>query len=646
MKTVIIAAKQHFDFSRKSIFFKLIVFVVLGLLAIGYVHTFGEVYNYPAAGDYYTAQPSGTTDFIQEGDTLSQTFTSPFDTIRALSLYFDASATQRTVMYVVTLYENGEQIFVNDFKTDENPSPVNFLTYPIADAKGKTYTLEITVGRTTENSAAQFNTMPTCDFAESAQYNGESLAQPLALKINSEPTGQAATYTVVLVLFLALLAAVLFFLGKNIVLNTAVILLGFGIFIAVLNPLGDVSDEYAHFLRAEALADGKVFCTATTPVQSDAAMGDLMLRGDMQNNTFARFSDAQLYAAKAGGETISTAAGTAGNYFFLGYLASAPAIFFGKLTGMSAMRCLYLARILNVFWYAALCCGAVALSPLFKRTLSFAACFPLCVFMAASLSPDGTTIAFVLLSVAFFLYLFSMQKAALTLWHTLAWLALTLCGALTRIPYAVLLVLIFLIPADAYRRKNGKALMALQFSGIVLLAMVWTALSGYGGLRAVGGADAGAQISFMLQDLFRTANTVLGTMMEEIYVLYQQCFAFGWNTYNIAWLGVLLPFMLLHIVQSEKPLPTGGSKISHVAILCVLAIFAATYLGMYITSNPVGSGTVVGIQGRYFVEFLAFAPLLFATQACEKKIGRYTAHLYSLLMLVVGAATITLRHYM
>ena len=120
MKTVIIAAKQHFDFSRKSIFFKLIVFVALCLLTIGYVYTFGEIYNYPAAGDYYTAQPSGTTDFIQEGDTLSQTFVSPFDTMRALSLYFDASATQRTVMYVVTLYENGEQIFVNDCNGQEN----------------------------------------------------------------------------------------------------------------------------------------------------------------------------------------------------------------------------------------------------------------------------------------------------------------------------------------------------------------------------------------------------------------------------------------------------------------------------------------------------------------------------------------------
>lgn len=630
--------KQHIK--RAFLWLSLVAF------AVGFVYIFGQVYDRPAKGEFFQPELVDATAPIKEGDILSQEITFTLDKVSSMWLHFDASMAKETVMYLVTLYdEAGEMVQRNDFKTSEAESPVNFLVKPITGVLNKTYRLEIQVVRTTLNSAAAFLTMQNCNFAPPAVLNGEALQSPIAIQLNAAAAG-TSTWVVVLVLLSGLLAAVLLLTGKNHVWNTVIIILAFGAFICVLNPLGDAPDEYAHYLRAEALSKGMVFGTATTEFASDSELRNIMLMGNQQSNTFARFSDASLYSIKAGVQEGMVQAGTAGNYFFLGYLASAIGIWIGKAFHMSAMLCLYFSRFLNVAFYAALCGMAVAVTPRLKKTFSFIACLPMCMFLASSLSPDGITVGLALLSTALFLWITQQKQGSVELWHTGLWLLITLCTALTRIPYVLLLLLILLIPKKAYRLPKAQKWVLLQLGSSILLALLWAYFSGLNGLRAIDGADSGAQIAFIMHNLPLSLNIIFSTFIQEIYNLIQGLFLLGWQTYNISWIGIFLPFMLLHLAESEALLLVQINKKGRTLAILAISIYAVTYLGMYITSNAVGVGAILGVQGRYFLSLFALLPIWLSRFAKDKPVWKYTGIAFSCFLLSVLSAAIIVRNYM
>lgn len=316
MQKIIQRALKIWQPDMSKPFHKIILWIAMASFAALFVYIFGQVYDRPRANEYFAPKTTSMTEPLMEGDVLSQQITFPFDRIRSLWLYFGEAKTEHSVMYVVTLYdESGEIVMQNDFKTNENSSPVNILLAPISGVKGKTHTLTIALGRTTFQNAAPFVFMEQQDFALPAMLNDNALENSLAIQLNTPPNNNN-TFMFLLVLTALMLACVIFLLGKNIVWNTVLMVLAFGIFIAILNPIGDVPDEYAHFVRAEALSQGAVFSSATSTLESDITLRAFMQMGNSQKNTFARFSDAALYAQRAGQGSEVVQVGSAGNYFF------------------------------------------------------------------------------------------------------------------------------------------------------------------------------------------------------------------------------------------------------------------------------------------------------------------------------------------
>lgn len=310
------------------------------------------------------------------------------------------------------------------------------------------------------------------------------------------------------------------------------------------------------------------------------------------------------------------------------------------------MVCLYLCRILNVIYYAILCGAAVALAPRFRHIFSFVACLPMCLFVAASFNPDGITIGLVLLSIAVIIRLTQSENGKVELWHIAIWTALTTCAALTRIAYLGLLGLVFLIPVACYRKPNTRRWVWLQLFIAVCVARLWTYFSGLQGLRAIDGANAGHQLVFLAQNFPKGMQILFSSLINEIYILFQGMFLLGWQTYNISWIGVLIPLMLMQLAKSEQPLKIPLRHGFRTAIGVAILVYFVTYLGMYVTSNIVGTPIILGVQGRYFLELFALTPLFFASFAREKKIWRYTYAAYSCFLFSVIDATMIVRHYL
>lgn len=643
--------KEHFSLTRREWRAKAIAAACIFLLAVGMIYIFGQLYDRPGADEYLVYDATiGETPSIGEKDTLMQTFTSPFDTLRVISLspvYADADV---NVMYVVRLYADNELLFTNDFKTQETTGKFNICPTPVTDAKGKLFRIEITVGRTTEGKSIPFDLMPDTEGFDAAMVNGQALTSPLAVDLNTAPTGQAATYKVILVLLALALLAAAALLGKKPVWNTLVLVLIFGCFMAVLNPVGDSPDEMAHYLRAEALSQGRIFTGATVPLDADKSLYTLFNDASTEKNQFYKFSDAFMYPLRVGDGTAQTLTGTSGNYIFFAYLASALGLRLARAMHLSAMVCVYLCRVLNVCVYAALAALAVHLAPHMKRTFAFMACFPFCVYLAASFNSDLVTFGLALVLSAWLYRLWCAPDGSVGLRELGIYALLAMMLALTKIPYIIFLPLVLLLPRARYRKKTYLwwSLGFLAAAGLVCL--VWLALSGAAGLRPAEGANAGQQLHFILQHPARVVNTVLTAFFQDCLMLYQEWYTLGWLTYNFAWVGLFVPVVFFFLVTSE-PLEERSvlsTRAKTGMALLTAAVVPLTYLAMYISTMYVGASTIIGIQGRYVLPCMTMLPLLLArpNPAPQRLMRPLTAPLWNTGMLVVCISCIVLRHYL
>lgn len=643
--------KEHFVLEKRHWLAKAGVAALIIVIACFLLYIFGGLYDRPAENEYlvYT-EPSGYTAPLHEGDVLEQSFVSPFDTLRIISVLPDSAAADVNIMYVVRLYENGELLRTTDFKTQDTDGAFNLCELPITGALGKTYRVEITLGRTTEDKAVPFALMPSQDAFENATLNGEGLSAPLAINLNAAPSGQADTYKVVLFLLSAMLIVAICLLGKKAEINAAVLMLLFGAFMAVLNPIGDSPDEYAHYLRAEAVSQGRIFASSEDLITADDAIHALFIDADYSKYKFDKFSDAHLYAIKSSGDTITTTAGTSGNYIFTAYLGSALGLTIGKGLHLPAMLVVYLCRLINVLIYTAICTLAVSLVPKMKMTFAFLTCFPFCVYLSASFNSDLLTFALAFLLTAYFLRLWCAPDGTVGARQLAVYSVLAMLLALTKIPYLIFYALLLLLPRARYKKGRNVwwTLGFLAATGIVCL--VWLALSGAAGLRPAAGADAGQQLLFMLQNPGRAIRAVLGTIFEESLLMYQHWFTLGWLYYNFAYVGLIIPFVFYNIVTSEMLTPREvlGKPQKALAAACGVGAVLLTYLAMYISTMAVGSANVVGIQGRYLVPCLALLPLALAkpNENPQRAMQPYTAAYWSAGFLTVCVCNIMLRHYM
>ncbi|MEG1176794.1 MAG: DUF2142 domain-containing protein [Ruthenibacterium sp.] len=646
------ALREHFALTKRNWLAKGVLCLALILLSALLLYLFGQLYDRPAPGEYrlHDAQ-TGLTEAVAEGDLLTQTFVSPFDTLRAVTIQPDASASYANIMYIVRLYENDTLRSTTDFKTlDLVNGTYNLCGVPITDALHKTYRIEITMGRTTENQSVPFVLTAADDTFGAAQQNGKALSGALAVNLNTAPTGQADTYKVLLgLLSLALVAAVLC-MGKKPLWNALVLILLFGCFMAVLNPVGDSPDEYAHYLRAEAVSRGHLFGGSQDIITVDENIHGLFLDADTSTYHFDKFSDAHLYALKAGDTVVQTTAGTSGNYIFLAYLASALGLLLGRGLQLPAMTVVFLCRVLNVFVYAALCGLAVHLAPKMKTTFAFLACFPFCVYLAASFNCDLMTFGLAFLLMAYLLRLWCAPDGTVGAKQLAVFSVIALCLALTKIPYLIFVPLILLLPRARYQKGKNRlwALAAVCLAGAV--ALVWLALSGAAGLRPAAGADAGQQLLYLLHYPGRVLNAVLTTMFEECLLMYQQWFTLGWLYYNFAYIGIIIPFVFYGIVTSEPLCEREVLGRSQKIFLCggVAGAVFLTYMAMYISTMAVGATNVVGIQGRYLLPCAAALPLLLAkpNEHPQRAMQTQSAAYWSIGFLAVCVCNIILRHYM
>ena len=186
-----------------------------------------------------------------------------------------------------------------------------------------------------------------------------------------------------------------------------IIALPVGLFIALLLPSWTGYDEFAHYSRALDIAGGSFF-----PVQNDQGTGSLIPAA------YAEGTDLVILNYQAGNNPTNWAhisdlmkLRPDGRMMFVdtrATSASTPVAYVPAAAGMSVpvaleapgIVVLWAGRLFSLAVYLALVFLAIRSAKRFRWTLAIVGLLPLNLALAASVSPDGLTIAAVLMTVA------------------------------------------------------------------------------------------------------------------------------------------------------------------------------------------------------------------------------------------------------
>ena len=298
----------------------------------------------------------------------------------------------------------------------------------------------------------------------------------------------------------------------------------------------------------------------------------------------------------------------AGPYFYFSYLPQYPAIYIGKIFGLSVLSILYLGRFFGLLFYILCVAYAIKIIPTAKYLLMTLALMPMCLAQAASYNADCVLFSFSFLALAILLKLsFSKEPITLNKQTVLLAFILLIIGTLKFI-YLPLALLVFLLPRISFKNKvryylvTASVVLASAICTIAWFKANPTTLS-----LSDTSTDAAQKMQSLIHNPFLSFKVVKSTWdyVGDIHY-YQAIGILGYLDTKLPQIvydifGLLILFLVLF--ESNKIFRlTIFQRV--ILIVAAIPVFFMTFDSLYLV-NPKQNGFVAtGVQGRYFIPII------------------------------------------
>lgn len=414
-----------------------------------------------------------------------------------------------------------------------------------------------------------------------------------------------------------------------------VIAIIFGVCFAKFTPPLWGLDEPAHFDRVYQISHGHFFPTKNAKnsdvVPSNLASLDAYVVGDLVDNATGgvfnrrdvRNEDAYIKYNHQHFSQQTVQSPITSGYSPIAYAGPVLGTVAANLFDLNMGHTILLARLGSLVVYSLLIVGAIWLLRNSKAKWLFmvVALFPTSLFQGSVISADGVLIGASMLFLATLIRLIkndSSDKVERNLLVVLGATALIL--PLIKLNYIFLSAGILLVPADAFGRLNAISkwlkMAAVGLAG--LFGVVWVLLMGVSdgpSQRPDGQAvSATLQLTNVISHPFHFVEACVRSFLQagDMY-LRTMTTQIGWNYIDpplfITFLVCIAVIIAgLYAKDELKRYSKQMILLSLSVLLGGLSIFGVLYLAF----SPVGSATVDGIQGRYFLPFLIPIVILIA----------------------------------
>lgn len=299
----------------------------------------------------------------------------------------------------------------------------------------------------------------------------------------------------------------------------------------------------------------------------------------------------------------------------LGYIASGIGIAIGRLLHLGAIPTFYLGRMFNAALFIFLVYLAIKIIPIGKETLFVISLFPMLLQQSVSYSYDSIIFGLMFLFTAMLVSVFySDGKVTRKQFIILALLSVAI--AISKYVYAPVILSLLAIPSDKLDVKNPKRLKRIVFISIVAGAAIVIAILQHSFTVLNYFVPAYAENSN--QSVFSIIVGYIGmfamTMIEITDFYIRSLVAYpGWYQIYVP-TSIISAYYLLLIFSTvrnkeDKQFLGLGTKVWFGFLMVVSCILFTFPMASKFTS--VGSETIDGLQGRYFLPLVPLFCLTF-----------------------------------
>ncbi|MBQ3405850.1 MAG: DUF2142 domain-containing protein, partial [Lachnospiraceae bacterium] len=331
------------------------------------------------------------------------------------------------------------------------------------------------------------------------------------------------------------------------------------------------------------------------------------------------------------------------NYIPVNYFPAAAGIALGRALGLGIGWLVYLARLFSMAVYLAFGYFAIRTASIFRTAFFTAACLPLPLYFAGSVTIDtalnGAALYFCAICVKYIFSETETEKIGIP-----EMLKILLAASFVASPkflfYTPIFLLLFFIPKEKYVRRQYQFI--LFGSGILLVAAMffWQIYL----MRTFvfeedrnGNVSMAGQLAFIMEHPKTALRTLVGSFAEGIRNYFGTYTMYAPNAMK----DITTVIALVICILSDDKVPEGRIRTRRIFILAgimiTLVVAGLTIFAAYIGYTPVGAAEVEGVQPRYMLPVL---PLIFIALACipAKYQGRNFAAGSAFALLLVNAA--------
>lgn len=436
-----------------------------------------------------------------------------------------------------------------------------------------------------------------------------------------------------------------------------VIAIPLGLLFMILLPIGQIPDENTHYERIYAISEGYLISKSDSEGTGYAYMPDYVLNnfnnGNIENFEYSNVTDNlfKKYDKKIVKKTFPNTS----LYSFVVYIPQTVGVLVGKILHLPQLLTVYLARLFNFIVYVLLIYYSIKLIPFLKKAVMLIALLPISLQEGISLAPDALTISLSLLLVSYILHLRYSNSSKLNNKHFVVLIVLSTICSLCKIVYIPIVLLSLLIPNDKFKSKRDKYFKVLFILLIcIVLNIGWTLFASRYLTALNPGVNSKEQVRFILSHPFEYIKIIFNTYKDSYIGLIYQAFGISLGVFSVYTYKIypILSGIILLIIcifnRFKNILLNKKEKIIYLLISFSIIILITTSL--YVQWTPLKNSVVNGIQGRYFIPILIFAPLIMMNDKNKKNLNideKMNRYYYSFIVFqLVNAVTMIVLHYM
>jgi len=316
-------------------------------------------------------------------------------------------------------------------------------------------------------------------------------------------------------------------------------------------------------------------------------------------------------------------------YFPTLYLPQAFAVgLLGRVLDAPVLLMVYICRMLYLLGYILFAFFAIRSIPVGKWLLMVLALAPMAMYQAVTISPDAYTNGACFLFIAWMLKLAFQEKQ-------LGWKQLWLTIGITALLLSVKVNAVFLLPLlllPVWKGFESRKMLPILVGAVALLfagfVVGWNLIAYSKYYVNAPGYGASGQLAYVISNPLKYGATFIqdislhgGKYLREWIAIY------GYDAGRVPPATYILFGLFLVVAWLfSTPQPHIDTRTRITLLIAGIASCFFSVLVLYLTFNRIGSNSIEGVQGRYFIPFM---PALFLGMVPGREIiPRWVTHIF------------------